>query len=121
MNKKILVVEDNREIITLISIFLKNYEISSAFSGEEALTAFQMDDFDAVLMDINLGRGWDGLETTKKIKSMPNYHNQPIIAVTAHALKGDRERILKEGCSHYIPKPFKREDLTNCLNTALIN
>jgi CheY-like chemotaxis protein len=60
-----------------------------------------------------------GLEAARKIKKIPGYENTPIIAVTALAMRGDREKFLSEGCTHYISKPFKKEDLINTIKEAV--
>ena len=69
----------------------------------------------------SVGLGINGLETARNIKTLPNYNNEPIIAVTALALKGDRERFLAGGCSHYLAKPFKKEELIKIISEALKN
>jgi CheY-like chemotaxis protein len=70
-------------------------------------------------MDIDLGFGMNGLEATKRIKSLPQYINTPIIAVTAYALIGDKEKFLAEGCTHYIAKPFTKDELQNLVSQVL--
>ena len=62
-------------------------------------------------MDVNLGRGMTGLDITKNLKQRPNYTNVPIIAITAFAMKGDKEEFLQAGFDHYLAKPFTREEL----------
>lgn len=62
-------------------------------------------------MDINLGRSIDGLETTNQLRKLTGYLNIPIVAVTAYAGDEDKKEILSKGCSHYISKPYSRNDI----------
>ena len=68
-------------------------------------------------MDINL-RGISGLEAAQNIRKMKGYEKIPIIALTAYAMVGDREEFLRNGCTHYLSKPFSKEELNNILNDA---
>ena len=68
-------------------------------------------------MDIDLGFGMNGLEVTQKIKELKGYKNIPIIAVTAYAMLGDREKFLSAGCTHYIAKPFDKFALVDLLDS----
>ena len=116
----ILIVEDNPVNQKLASSFLKNdYITESAFDGETAVLMARDKAYEAFLMDINLGSGIDGLEATKQIRALPNYTNQPIIAVTGYTMIGDRERIIAGGCTHYIAKPFSKNLLIKTLDEAL--
>jgi len=74
--------------------------------------------FDAILMDINLGKGMDGVELSQLIKKQPGYANVPIVAVTAFARDDDRTEFLSKGMSHYISKPFKQNELLDLLNNV---
>jgi len=107
MSLKILVVEDNDRNRRLLRILLrsKGYEIIEAATGEEAMNHLKNQKPDLILMDVQLPK-MDGLELTQKIKSDKETADIPIIAVTAYAMKGDRERILKAGCDGYISKPI---------------
>jgi CheY-like chemotaxis protein len=75
--------------------------------------------YDVILMDINLGKGMDGLQAVKEIRKIPGYEDTPIIAVTGYALKGDRELMIEGGCSDYIPKPFDRETIETMMKKVL--
>jgi two-component system cell cycle response regulator DivK len=68
-------------------------------------------------MDIGLGPGMNGLEVISRIKNLPEYKNVPIVAVTAHAMRGDKEKFLKHGCSNYISKPFLKEELLSLVKS----
>lgn len=116
----ILIVEDNKVNQKLASSILRNfYETDSAFDGETAIRMTTQKQYEAILMDIHLGEGLDGLEVTKIIRSDIRYKNTPIIAVTGYTMLGDREHILKQGCSHYLGKPYNKSQLLDILNIAL--
>jgi len=70
-------------------------------------------------MDINLGRSKDGIFTTKEIRKNKNYSTTPIIAMTAYAMKGDKEELLSIGCSHYISKWYELEELLKLVKGVL--
>jgi len=69
-------------------------------------------------MDISLS-GINGLDATKLIRQIPGYANTPIIAVTAFAMRGDKERFLQEGCSHYLSKPFTKKTIIELLQKSI--
>jgi len=85
------------------------YDIVKATSGEEALAITSNDDdiasFDLILMDIHLP-GMDGLSVVRRIKSNDHTARIPILALTAHAMRGDKDRFLEAGCDGYISKPI---------------
>lgn len=112
VKKKILVVEDDEISRDVLILFLKNhFEIDEARNGQTALEKADGNQYDLILMDVNLGRGMTGLDITKNLKKRPNYANVPIIAITAFAMKGDKEEFLQAGFDHYLAKPFTREEL----------
>ncbi len=105
--KTILVVEDNpqnRELVTDL-LTIAGARILIAEDAETALELAGREAIDLVLMDVSLPR-MDGLEATRRLKTTPATAHLPIIALTAHAMKGDRERILAAGCNGYITKPI---------------
>jgi CheY-like chemotaxis protein len=104
--KKILIVEDNPANMRLIRMVLKTrgYSVLEATDGEEALTVATTGRPDLIVMDIQLPK-MDGLEVTKKLRQAPEFRQTPIIALTASAMDGDRERIIAAGCDEYISKP----------------
>lgn len=75
--------------------------------------------YSAILADINLGFGMDGIEAINVIKKIKGYNTIPIIAVTAYALYGDREKFLNQGCTHYISKPFGKNDIVALVDKVL--
>lgn len=112
VKKKILVVEDDEISRDVLILFLKNhFEIDEARNGQTALEKADGNQYDLILMDVNLGRGMTGLDITKNLKKRPNYAKVPIIAITAFAMKGDKEEFLQAGFDHYLAKPFTREEL----------
>ena len=111
MSAKILVVEDNDMNMQLVEYLLEEggYDIVKATSGEEALSITSNDDnlatFDLILMDIHLP-GMDGLSVVRRMKSNDRTARIPILALTAHAMRGDKDRFLQAGCDGYISKPI---------------
>ena len=106
MPKKILVVEDNPTNMRLIKMVLRNkgYELLEATDGEEALAVAMEGHPDLIVMDIQLPK-MDGLEVTRRLRQTPEFKQTPIIALTASAMEGDREKIMAAGCDEYISKP----------------
>lgn len=104
---KVMIVEDNPENLDMLSrrLLKRGFEICAAISGEEALAMVPRERPDLILMDIGLGAGIDGLETTRRLKTMPAVATTPVIALTAHALAADRELSLAAGCADYDTKP----------------
>jgi len=102
----ILLVEDNemnRDMLTR-RLERKGFDVLIAVDGDEASRAFQASAFDLVLMDINLP-GKDGYQLTRELKSNPRTAGVPVIALTAHAMVGDREKSIAAGCDEYDTKP----------------
>jgi two-component system cell cycle response regulator DivK len=112
MKQKILIVEDSPPNMRLIEMTLrpKGYELLKATDGEEALDMAIREKPDLILMDIYLPKV-SGLEATKRLRQMPALNHIPIIAVTAHAMKGDEEKIIEAGCDAYLPKPINTHQL----------
>jgi len=108
---KVLVVEDDPINMMLVSEILKASGIMAdgAENGIEAIKKIENELYDLILMDIELP-GMDGIETTRIIKSKSEYKDVPVIALTAYAMKGDRERFLKAGLDDYIAKPIHVTD-----------
>ena len=106
----------------LTKVFLKGIcNFTFAASGEEALLAVEKEKFAAILMDINLGTGMSGIEAAGKINQLDEYKDTPIVAVTAFAMKGDKDEFLKAGCTHYISKPFNRISISRLVKKILTN
>lgn len=117
---KTLHVEDNAEIRSIVKYFLKkNFDLKFAPTGEAALDLVHKNNFDVIIMDINLGEGIDGIETAKLIREIDGYRNVPIIAITANLSSNVRDNCISVGMDAFLPKPFRREDLVNTINFVL--
>jgi CheY-like chemotaxis protein len=111
--KRVLIVDDDiRNIFALTSVLERyNMHILSAETGRDAIQILQdTPDIDVVLMDIMMPE-FDGLDTTKAIREMPQFDELPIIAVTAKAMKGDREKCIEAGAWDYLSKPVNPEQM----------
>lgn len=120
-NKKVLVVDDDvRNLFALTTAFERyNIHTITAESGQEAMNILvDNKDIDIVLMDIMMPE-MDGYETTQKIRREHKNAALPIIAVTAKAMKGDREKCLEAGASDYITKPVKIDQLLSLMRVWL--
>ena len=108
----LLMVDNDEASREITRLFLKNIcNIDFAESGEEAIKIVKKKSYKLILMDINLGKGLSGIETTQRIKKLKNYKNTPIVALTAFAMAGEKEEFIKLGCTHYLSKPFLKKDL----------
>jgi CheY-like chemotaxis protein len=112
MKYKVLIVEDNPMNMRLIEMILKsdNYLLLKARDGEEALAIAAIDHPDLVLMDIRLPR-LSGLEVARRLRKKAQFRHTPIIALTAHAMKGDEEKAIEAGCNSYVSKPIDTRKL----------
>lgn len=119
--KKVLVVDDDiRNIFALTSILERHQmKVIPAENGLDAITLLeQTPDIGIVLMDIMMP-GMDGYETTRAIREKPEWRDLPILALTAKAMKGDRELCLEAGCSDYITKPVNSGQLLSMMRAWL--
>lgn len=109
---RVLYVEDNAQNMRLVRKILKHagHEVLEAETGLAGLSVAQHEHPDLILMDINLP-DVDGLEVTARIRENPSVAHIPIVALTANAMVGDRERALQAGCDGYLPKPVSRAEL----------
>ena len=117
----ILYVEDNPDNRILVRRVLsaEGYTVLEAGNAVQALDALKKGKTDLILMDINMP-DMDGYALTTKIKSLPEYMNIPIIAVTANVMRGDREKSLEAGCDGYIQKPIDIDILAQQIERFLI-
>src|SRR5215204_7803880 len=104
---RILIVEDNPLNLELASDLLEGsgFQVISAQTGEGAIKLAQEAQPHLILMDLSLP-GMDGIAATKALKANPQTSAIPIVAVTAHAMKGDEQKALAVGCEGYITKPI---------------
>jgi two-component system, cell cycle response regulator DivK len=117
---KILIVEDNEDNWQILSRRLRRrgYDVVVARDGKQGLTMAKSDRPDLILMDMNLPL-LDGWEATRLIKKDPKAKNTPVIALTAHALTGDRDKALEAGCDDYHTKPVELPRLLEQIEAQL--
>jgi CheY-like chemotaxis protein len=116
----ILLVEDNEMNLDMLSRRLerRGFQMLIAMDGETGVHLAQTEHPDLILMDMSIPV-IDGWEATRRIRAAPNGSDVPIIALTAHAVAGDRERCLEAGCNEYESKPVKFESLIVKIETLL--
>jgi two-component system sensor histidine kinase/response regulator len=125
-NLRIILAEDNIINQKVAVSLLENWghEVTVVNDGREAVDSLQQQNFDLVLMDVQMPN-MDGLEATRRIRNATSSKINsriPIIAMTAHAMKGDRENFLAAGMDDYISKPINVDEVLNILNKyAAIN
>jgi two-component system cell cycle response regulator DivK len=117
---KILLVEDNEVNRDMLSrrLLRKGYEVVMAVDGEQAVAMAQSEKPDLILMDMSLPV-IDGWEATRRVKAAEASSRIPIIALTAHAMSGDRERALGAGCDDYDTKPIEMPRLLEKIDALL--
>nr|WP_245353394.1 hybrid sensor histidine kinase/response regulator [Clostridium punense] len=117
---KVLLAEDDKvnQMVTARILKERGFIVDIANNGLEATGMYEKTHYDIVLMDIQMPL-MDGIQATRKIREMNTKRSVPIIAMTAHALKGDRERFLSQGMDGYISKPIKVEELFDTINQCL--
>lgn len=117
---KILIVDDNQDSRELVVKILKNrgYQTIEAVDGEEALKKAVAERPDLILMDRSLPK-IDGYEVTRRLKGQEEFKDIPIVALTAHAMRGDREKALEAGCEGYISKPINVRELPELITSYL--
>jgi CheY-like chemotaxis protein len=119
--KRVLIVDDDMRNIFALASVLEEYQmqIVSADNGPDAIELVQKEPkVDAILMDIMMPE-MDGLDATRAIRALPTGKGVPIIAVTAKAMKGDRDRCLEAGAWDYLSKPVDRDQLLSTLRAWL--
>lgn len=121
MKEKILIVEDNPRNMRLLKMTLgaRGYTLLEATDGGEALDMAIREQPDLIIMDIQLPKV-NGLAVTKKLREIPEFRHIPIIAITAYAMKGDRERVIRAGCDAYLPKPINTRELPRVVAQMLL-
>lgn len=118
----ILYVEDNFENKLFVRRVIESmgHEMVEAENGLDSLVIAAEKIPDLILMDVNIP-GMDGLETTAKMKQNPRLSHIPVIALTANAMKGDKERCLAAGCDGYMQKPVGVSDLRREITRYSVN
>lgn len=118
--KKVLLVEDNHMNKVLVKeiLTLNGYQIIEADSGTEAIKALAFDRPDIILMDIHLP-GMDGITATRIIKSEERNKSIPVLALTASAMRGEEDNIIRQGFDGYVGKPIEIKKLLEAINESL--
>ncbi|HYV39273.1 MAG TPA: response regulator [Gemmataceae bacterium] len=119
---KVLIVEDNEENRDSLSRRLqrRGFAVVTADDGKAGLAMAQSEKPDLILMDMNMPE-LDGWEATRQIKALDGFQDVPVLALTAHALAGDKERALQVGCADYHTKPVDFPKLLAQMETMLQN
>lgn len=117
---KLLLVEDHEEIWDFLSRRLrrKGHDVLLAFDGRQGLDMIRAENPDLVLMDVNLPV-LDGYSAVRELRADAAYQDLPVIALTAHAMAGDRDKALETGCTDYHPKPIDFSQLLVQIDAAL--
>ncbi len=117
---RLLVAEDNLVNQKVVSTVLKKhgYHVHLASNGRDAVEALEREHFDLVLMDVQMPE-MDGITAARRIRQNPRWQRLPIIAMTAHAMKGDRERCLQAGMNEYLSKPVAPNHLMDAVKHHL--
>jgi two-component system cell cycle response regulator DivK len=107
MPRKILIVEDNEDSRELVVKVLRNkgFDTIEAADGEEAIDKVKREKPELILLDISIPK-MDGYEVARRLKSLEEFSELPIVALTAHAMKGDREKVIAAVFEGYISKPI---------------
>lgn len=117
---KLLLVEDHEEIWDFLSRRLtrKGHEVALAHDGRQGVDSVRAERPDLVLMDVNLPV-LDGYSAVRELRADENTRDIPVIALTAHAMAGDRDKAIAAGCTDYHPKPVDFSRLLEQIETAL--
>lgn len=120
MGKKILVVEDNADNMTLVTWILEDeeYEVQGAETAEIGIELAESEHFDMILMDVSLP-GMDGKDATRHLRAQDRFKDLPIIALTAHAIKGEDQAILDSGMTDMLTKPLDEAILLKRISELL--
>ena len=119
---KILVVEDNTETQLIIKINLRDvYDVELTDNADDAITLIKKNDFDLVLLDINLGNSDDGRDVLNMIKKEVEYSHIPVIIITAYDIKKEEKDLLMNLSCDFLEKPLDKkvllDSIASCLNS----
>lgn len=108
----VLLIEDDAINASVIQKFIKkNYQVDMTYSSVKSIEMATANSYDIILLDINLGRGMNGIDVLKEIKKTVKNSNTPVIASTAYTMKGDKEKLLQAGFDDYISKPYTMDEI----------
>jgi len=117
---KILVVEDNTETQLIIKVNLRDiYDVEITDNIDDAMSLINNNNFDLVLLDINLGNSDDGRDVLNMIKKEPDYSNLPVIIITAYDIDDDEKELLMKLSCDYLEKPLDKKVLLNSIGSCL--
>lgn len=109
---KVLLIEDDEPTANITRFYLSSTcRTDWARNGIEALRMAESEQYSVILTDINLGTGMSGIDAVRQIRKIKGYENTIVVAVTAYAMYGDKEKFLSQGCDYYISKPFDKNEL----------
>jgi CheY-like chemotaxis protein len=116
----VLLVEDVRTNLELTELVLRRagHAVTAVTNGRDALDALEGGEYDVVALDLRLP-DMDGLDIARTMKADPNLRKVPVVAITALAMKGDRERALEAGCDEYITKPVDTRTLAEKIQAVV--
>ena len=118
---RILIVDDAADTRKLLRALLrKDFDVHDAATARDAMARVHNEQYDAVLLDINLESGTGGEEVLEQIRMVDGYDETPVVAVTAYAMPGDRVRLLRSGFNDYLGKPFTRQQLREVLDRIFV-
>ncbi len=113
---RLLLVENDSISAEVTKYYLKDsFELHTCADGVSAIELATQNNYDCILMDINLGNSMSGTDVVKLIRKIPDYTGKPIVALTAFAMEGDKNEFIKAGCSHYLSKPFTKNSIMTLL------
>ena len=120
MKKRILLVEDNEATVEVMVLQIKflGYDVIVARNGADALELLAKELPDLIIMDIQMPK-MDGFQALSRIKKDPRTQSIPVLAATAKAMAGDKERCIASGCDGYLAKPFTHAELGSAIETCL--
>ena len=117
---KILVVEDNTETQLIIKVNLRDvYDVELTDNANDAITLIKNNDFDLVLLDINLGNSNDGRDVLDMMKKDVEYSNLPVIIITAYDIKKEEKDLLMNLSCDFLEKPLDKAVLLNSISSCL--
>ena len=115
-----LLVDDDSFVYPILKRFTAGQvDLKSTSEGELAVKLCRQNQYAMIFMDINLVRGIDGIQASKAIRKIKGYENIPIIATTAYAMDDEKEEFMAAGCTHYLSKPFRHQDVLTLLGKIL--